>query len=95
MTYGNSNGTHVKNKNKTGTVATKKCISTLNKLPQNIMLPQPHSQKEEHGSVSLLKVWLLTIPKRKQNTENKGTSVHSDMAIQTQKLWPWSIFKKS
>lgn len=42
----------------------------MNKLPQNARLRQAYSQKEEHGSVSLLKEWFLTIPKRKWNTEN-------------------------
>lgn len=48
-------------------------------------VPQAHSQKEEPGSVSLLKVWFPTISKRKQNSEIWGTSALERLAIQTQK----------
>lgn len=39
----------LKTKTKTGTVAKKNLISTVNKLPQNATLRQAYSQKEEHG----------------------------------------------
>lgn len=58
----------LKTKTTTGTVA--KPVSTVNKLLQNAKVPQAHSQKEEHGLVSLLKDWFLTIPKRKWNIKN-------------------------
>ena len=70
MTYGNSNGTPVKDKNNNRDGSQEKHVSTVNKLPQNAKVPQAHSQKEEHGSVSLLKDWFLTIPKRKWNIES-------------------------